>query len=150
MHVQEKRAWAYMLLFMAIIIPLCLLLPKEGFSSSKVILLTVALYFLLPAHLIIGAREVFSGKLVLDERDRQINHMALFWGLASFYVMALGLVYVAFQLNRDSWADGLTITITMPKMLPMLALGLMIAVQYAVSSTIIIIMYRRSGNARAE
>ena len=142
MHVQEKQAWLTLAAATAALTLFFVLVALVGLGSRSVAPAAFGLLGLVGAARRIGRRERQAGKVVMDERDHEIERAATLLAYSVFWALFVGMAIGPFFLlghgaimRVPSYALAFT---------PLVA----VCIFHAVSSVTIIVLYRRGSHGR--
>jgi hypothetical protein len=142
LHVQERQARFALFAFVVILVDYAILVGAFRFPWEPSLAI-FSLYGLVGFSGLIGSRERRAGKVVMDERDREIDKGAALAGFASFYLL-LWLVWFV------SWSCAGTSAVLTVRyaLLGMLLMGGAI-LMWTVRALVTLILYRRDDLAEA-
>lgn len=143
MHVQERQAW-FMLGVFAMIAAGYLLLTTVIRLPWESSLCVMGVFGVAGLAGMIGRGERRQGRVVMDERDREIQMGASLIGFSVFWVVFVIACMAPFFGNGPNATVTLrTTTLTWPPILGMILV-------FTVKSLAVVLMYRRSGHGQAD
>jgi len=142
MHVQERQAWLTLVAATAALTLFCVLVALVGLGSRSVAPAAFGLLGLVGAARRIGTRERKAGKVVMDERDHEIERMATLLAYNVFWALFVGAaIGPFFLLGPGTIMRVPTYALTFT---PLVA----VCVFFLVNSLATIVLYRRGSHGR--
>jgi hypothetical protein len=140
--VLERQARYYVLAFLVVLVDYAVMVGAFGFpwEPSQAV---IGLYGLAGLVNLIGRNERREGKVIMDERDCEIQRKASLGGFASFYLF-VWLLWIVFYARAGS--EGV-VRVRMGQLGFLLMVGMVIVM--TVGGLITLVMYRRSSLAEA-
>ncbi|MCL5269819.1 MAG: hypothetical protein M1457_04525 [bacterium] len=142
MNTQEKRAWFVLAVFGATMAVYALAVAMIGFRQEAFAVFSV--FALTAGEGVIGRREKKAGRVILDERDQEINRLATVAGYSIFWVVFVLAAMAPFFIK------GPNATITLPTtMLGMVVIVAMMIVMTARALVVAILYWRDARGTQA-
>jgi hypothetical protein len=138
MNIQEKRAWFYLAVIaatLAVFIPLAF---ATGFHAAS--LGALGLFGFAGGASVLGRREKRAGRVVFDERDKEIDRIATLAGYSTFWtVFVLGVMIPFFILGPNA-------QVTLPiNMFPAFIAPAMMII-FGVRAVVVVVLHRRGSH----